>query len=76
MTCCRKMYARKAAWLAFGLVALAVITSTAQEAAAENSLEDALNASPDNRFGNHTCSGRPIDYFNGGNKYNTPGTQQ
>ena len=45
MTCCRKTYARKAAWLAFGLVALAAITSTAQAAAVENSLGDVPNVS-------------------------------
>ncbi|KAL0581344.1 ERAD-associated protein [Marasmius crinis-equi] len=40
MTSCKKMYARKAAWLAFGLVALAAIASTAQEAAEGNSMTD------------------------------------
>lgn len=41
MVSCGKMYARKAAWLAFGLVALAAVTSTAQNAMEENMVADA-----------------------------------
>ncbi|KAF9268703.1 HCP-like protein [Marasmius fiardii PR-910] len=40
---CRKMRARKVAWLAFGLVALAVIATTAQDVTGDNLAPDASN---------------------------------
>ncbi|KAK1230477.1 ERAD-associated protein [Marasmius sp. AFHP31] len=62
MTRCRKMCARKAAWLAFGLVALAVITSTAQEAATPTTVSETtpVQVDPSTTSAEETTSTTPL----------------